>query len=115
MKSYIFLAALFVSVAQRKCRTAAAPSIPVCIQEKIEAIKKQPRWNPPASVEEYNYNGRKVFLFSSPCCDQYNEAYDENCRYLCAPSGGYTGKGDQKCADFKTVAKFVKLLWKDER
>ena len=37
--------------------------------------------NPPAEVNEYSYNGKKVFLFSSNCCDQYN-ASDSDCNYM---------------------------------
>jgi hypothetical protein len=90
-------------------------TVPSCIQEKIGQIKKEPKWNPPAEVNEYNYDGKKVFLFSSPCCDQYNNLYDSDCTLICAPSGGYTGKGDRKCEDFFEKAKHVKLIWKDER
>lgn len=115
MKSYIFTAVIFLSIAYQKCAKPPALTIPSCIQDKIQEIKNQPRWNPPASVEEYNYEGRRVFLFSSPCCDQYNELFDENCKYICAPTGGMTGKGDRKCEDFKDKAVFVKLVWKDER
>lgn len=78
--------------------------IPTCIKQKIEEIKAQPRWNPPAEINEYVYEERKVYLFSSNCCDQYNVVYDENCNPVCAPSGGFTGKGDMKCADFFTKA-----------
>ena len=90
-------------------------SIPVCILQHIEAIKKEPRWNPPAQVNEYNYNGKKVFLFSSDCCDQYNILCDDSCKTICAPSGGLAGKGDGKCEDFFKTANFVKLIWKDPR
>ena len=90
-------------------------SIPSCIRIKIEAIKKEPRWNPPAQVDEYTYNGKTVFLFSADCCDQYNMLYDNNCNTICAPSGGITGKGDGKCSDFFKTAKFIKLIWKDPR
>jgi hypothetical protein len=88
---------------------------PGCITEKIERIKAQPKWNPPAEVNEYLYNDRHVYLFSSPCCDQYNLLYDENCTAICAPSGGFTGKGDGKCPDFNEKAKHIRLVWKDER
>ena len=89
--------------------------IPACIQKKIDDIKAEAKWNPPAEVNEYIYNGQHVFLFSSNCCDQYIQLYDDSCNYLCAPSGGFTGKGDGKCADFSEKAKHVKLVWKDER
>lgn len=89
--------------------------IPACIQQKIDQIKAEPRWNPPAEVNEYLYNGSHVYLFSSNCCDQYNVVYDENCNPICAPSGGFTGKGDGKCPDFNEKAEHIKLVWKDER
>ena len=92
-----------------------AAQVPACIQAKIDTIRNSPRWNPPAEVNEYAYKGKRVFLFSSPCCDHFNELFDENCNYLCAPSGGFTGRGDMKCVDFKDSATFVKLVWKDER
>ena len=89
--------------------------IPSCIQKKIDQIKSVPKWNPPAEVNEYIYQGRHVYLFSADCCDQFNELYDSNCNYICAPSGGITGKGDMKCTDFSTTSQFVKLVWKDPR
>lgn len=89
--------------------------IPSCIQQRIDEIKTQPKWNPPAEVKEYIYQGKHVFLFSADCCDQYYTLVDENCNYICAPSGGITGKGDGKCADFSSAAKLVKLIWKDPR
>jgi hypothetical protein len=92
-----------------------AASIPACIQQRIDSIKKEPKWNPPAEVNEYTYNGKTVYAFSSPCCDFFNPVYGSDCNYLCAPDGGFTGKGDGKCADFSATAKHVKLIWKDDR
>lgn len=88
---------------------------PSCIQLKIDQIKTVPKWNPPAEVNEYIYQGKHVYLFSADCCDQYNELFDSKCNYICAPSGGITGDGDRKCTDFRTAAQFVKLVWKDPR
>jgi hypothetical protein len=90
-------------------------SIPSCIQKKIDEIKAQPKWNPPAEINEYIYQDKHVYLFSSNCCDQYNMLYDENCNPICAPSGGFTGRGDGKCTDFNEKAKKLRLVWKDER
>ena len=89
--------------------------VPQCVLKKIEEIKAQPKWNPPAEINEYLYNGIRVFLFTSDCCDQYIMLYDANCNYICAPSGGIAGSGDGKCADFYTKAKYIKLVWKDSR
>ena len=97
-----------------KKKNGNAVAIPACIQLKIDSIKNEPKWNPPAEVNEYTYNGKTVYLFSSNCCDQYNILVDENCHYLCAPSGGITGSGDRKCTDFNN-ATHVRLVWKDAR
>ena len=110
---YIFLL-LVLPFANQKCSKARS-DVPVCIQQRINEIKKEPKWNPPAEVNEYEYFGKKVYLFSSPCCDQYNKLYDSDCNVICAPSGGYTGAGDQKCKDFFEKATHLRLVWKDER
>jgi hypothetical protein len=110
---YLLLAGL-IALTREGCKNSTT-MIPSCVQQKINEIKTQPPWNPKATVFEYTYNGKKVYLFSSNCCDQYNMLYDENCNALCAPSGGFTGRGDRKCEDFKDKATGEKLVWKDER
>ena len=90
-------------------------AIPECVQQKIDSIQKEPRWNPPAEVNEYSYEGNQVYLFTSNCCDQDNSLYDYDCKNICAPTGGFTGKGDGKCNDFLEKAKLIKLVWKDKR
>jgi hypothetical protein len=115
MKLYLLITLLALTGTNQKCNKEGSVAIPSCIQQKIESIKAQPKWNPPAEVHEYKYAGKRVFLFSANCCDQYSELYDENCNYICAPSGGITGKGDRKCDDFLQNAKEVKLIWKDDR
>jgi hypothetical protein len=113
MKVFIVLAAT-LSLATKQC-TPRPKALPLCVRQKIEAIQREPKWNPAAEVNEYEYGGKRVYLFSSPCCDQYNTAVDGDCNYICAPSGGLTGKGDRKCEDFAANAKWIKLVWKDER
>lgn len=115
MKSILFTLTIFLAIAAKKCRREKTDSIPSCIQQKIDQIKKEPKWNPPAEVCEYSYKGKRVFYFSSNCCDQYNQVVDDNCNYICAPSGGLTGKGDRKCEDFNSSATKLRLVWKDER
>jgi hypothetical protein len=87
-------------------------SIPVCLKQKIEAFSRADAYNPPIKVDEYQYRGKRVFLFTADCCDQFDMLYDDSCQVLCASSGGFTGKGDGKCADFSTTAKHLKLIWK---
>ncbi len=115
MKSILFTITIFLVIAANKCRKENLPRLPGCIQSKIDAIKSEPAYNPPAVVKEYNYAGRRVFYFSSDCCDQYDMVVDENCNAVCAPSGGITGKGDGKCVDFFEIAREVRVVWQDER
>lgn len=110
---FIFLL-LAVPLLNQECNKSK-DTVPTCIQQKIEQVQKETKWNPPAEVNEYNYEGKRVYLFTSPCCDQYNNLYDSDCNLICAPSGGYTGTGDSKCRDFFEKAKHVKLIWKDHR
>ena len=42
-------------------------------------------------------DGQRFYLFTPPCCDQFNKLYDANGHYVCAPSGGFTGGGDGRC------------------
>ena len=92
--------------------TTIKDSIPACLAKQIETFKKKETTNPPIQVDEYQYKGKRVFLFTADCCDQFNMLYDENCKAICAPSGGFEGRGDHQCEDFSTDAKFVKLIWK---
>ena len=114
MKLLILLAAL-ISVGAPRCSKTTANGLPLCVQQKINAIRQQPKWNPPAQVNEYLYNGKTVYVISADCCDQFTTAYDSNCKVVCSPSGGITGRGDGKCTDFNDVAKHVRLVWKDAR
>lgn len=114
MRFIIPLVILFV-ISGLQCTKNNIADIPACVQKKINKIKAEPKWNPPATVAEYLYNGQKVYLFSSDCCDQYFKLYDSDCNYLCAPSGGFTGQGDGKCKDFYTSATLVREVWKDGR
>ncbi len=103
------------SAIESKATTAINQKAPACILQKIDSIKKEPVWNPPAEIYEYEYQGKKVYAISSNCCDFFNTVVDADCKYVCAPSGGFTGRGDGKCVDFFKMAKQVRLVWKDER
>jgi hypothetical protein len=92
--------------------TVVAPS---CIVEKIESIKQDHLWNPPAEIHEYEMAGKPVYAISADCCDRFTTVVDADCKYVCAPSGGFTGKGDGKCPEFFKNAKYIRLVWKDQR
>ena len=88
--------------------------LPSCIDSKINALKSEPVRNPPAEVWKWETNGSTYYYFNSPCCDQYNFLLNEKCETICAPDGGFTGKGDLKCPDFEENI-IRTLIWKDER
>ncbi|MEZ4793754.1 MAG: hypothetical protein R2783_09910 [Gelidibacter sp.] len=88
--------------------------IPNCIKESIEALKNQPIQNPPAEVWLWESNGKTYYYFNAACCDQFSILYNDKCELICAPDGGFTGKGDGKCPEFGESVKKI-LIWKDER
>ena len=111
----IYLSVLIVTaLLNSECRKTTM-DIPVCVQQRIEAIMAEPKWNPPAQVDEWIYKNEPVFLFSSDCCDQLLMLYDGSCSFICSPGGGIAGGGDGKCADFYESATHVRLVWKDNR
>jgi hypothetical protein len=87
-------------------------SIPPCVRKIIDDATKDIPPTTPLQIDEYSYQGKKGYLVTAACCDHYNVFYDENCKMICAPSGGFTGKGDEKCSDFNATAKHIKLIWK---
>ena len=99
------------NIPQPQNNEPAKDSIPACIRKIIRESGSHNQADTPTQIDEYRYKGKKVFLFSMPCCDQFNMLYDDKCKAICAPSGGITGRGDQQCADFKDSAKFVRKVW----
>ncbi len=85
--------------------------LPTCIKNKIDSFKLKEAHERPQRVVEYTYKGKKVYYVVMPCCDFFNEVYDDKCNFLGAPDGGFTGKGDGKIPDFFTEAKGEKLIW----
>ncbi len=110
----VLFAALMMTLILTQCKKDEIV-IPACIQQKIDSIKQSPRATPPVEVHLWEYGGRKVYLFSAPCCDQLVKVFDENCNYVCAPSGGITGYGDSTCTDFYQAAQHKAFLWRDDR
>jgi hypothetical protein len=111
---YLLLFLALPVLTSKQCRRQQT-AVPECIRKKIDSIRALPKWNPPARVSEYVYKGQQVYLFTSDCCDQYYMLYDSQCQYICAPSGGMTGTGDGQCWDFYQSAKFIRIVWEDER
>ena len=96
------------------CKKDSAP-IPPCIQQKIDSINTSSKRTPPAEVHLWTYQGRNVYLFNAPCCNEFVKVMDENCQYVCSPSGGPLKYGDSLCADFYQEAKYVGMIFRDGR
>jgi hypothetical protein len=79
---------------------------PSCLQAIIQ------RSNSPLEIWSYQYNNQIVYLAKGDCCDQYDQVYASDCSLLCAPSGGFSGKGDGKCPDFYDRATNGIPIWK---
>lgn len=103
---------LLASDCNKKKDPSATGDVPACVQQLIDEAAKATPPTTPVRVDEYTYKGEKVYLFTADCCDFYNILYDESCKKICAPSGGFTGGGDGKCPDFDSTAKQVKTIWK---
>lgn len=114
MKNTFILFSLFILNAS-DCKSNKTDTIPACIQQKIDEIKSQKVTNPPISIYQYTYNKQTVYYITAPCCDIPSTLYDKNCNKICAPDGGFTGKGDGKCTDFFDTRTDKKLIWKDAR
>lgn len=95
--------------------TPTEVSLSTCIKNKIDSFKLKEAHERPQRVVEYTYKGKKVYYVVMPCCDFFNEVYDENCKYLGAPDGGFTGRGDGKLPDFAEQAKPGKEIWKSAK
>ena len=88
---------------------------PLWLKEKIAELEKQKPHQAKSIITEYIYNGKKVYYIPADCCDQLNPLCDETGKIICYPSGGFTGKGDSKCLDFKPTSTEGKIIWEDAR
>jgi hypothetical protein len=90
-------------------------SLPVCVSALIEKFKSEEMTNPPIKIYRYMYKGKNVYYTSAPCCDNFSDLYNDSCRIMGHPDGGFTGRGDGKLPDFKDSATMETLLWEDPR
>lgn len=116
MKTLKIVAVLLILISFSGCGKALMPpGLPGCVREEIKKIQSEPVRNPPGSIWQYEYKGQTVYFIPAYCCDIPSRLLDSNCRLICNPDGGFTGRGDGKCADFFSVRTNEKLIWKDDR
>ncbi len=90
-------------------------NLPACIQKLVVQFQQEEKQNPPRSIYSYVYNGKPVFFVPAVCCDFFSDLYDDTCKLIAHPDGGFTGRGDGTAPDFMQIRTNEKLLWKDER
>jgi YHS domain-containing protein len=116
MKSPTVFLSILVLLLIIGCTPSTAPAgSPKWIKDLIATYEKEPVGNPPQSIWHYEYNGQTVYYVPPQCCDQFSKLYTENGEVLCAPDGGFTGRGDVKCSDFFQARENGRLIWQDAR
>ena len=114
MKARFLIIVVFV-ILMAGCSQTTQTGNPTWVDQLIEKYKSDPVGNPPQSIWRYEYNGQVVYYIPAQCCDMYSTLYDAGGNVMCAPDGGFTGKGDGKCADFFAERTNEQLVWQDAR
>ncbi|UJR32531.1 hypothetical protein I4U23_019993 [Adineta vaga] len=111
MRTFI-LAIIFIAIAASfSSATAKTAEIPKCIHKMIDGLNSTPRLSPYIRIDSYMYRGKITYLATSSCCDRFNPLFDGECRQICVPSGGFTGRGDGKCIDFGEKGQQLENIW----
>ncbi len=96
----LWVGLLFVGACQShgdpKLTTPAAP-MPAWLQQRLAEYERMDEAARPVAVRSWVDQGQRFYYVVAGCCDRFNEVYDQNGQYACAPDGGFTGRGDGKC------------------
>ncbi len=114
MKTH-FLVLITAVILLAGCSQSTQSTNPAWVDKLIKQYESEPVGNPPQSIWSYEYNGQAVYFVPAQCCDQYSSLYDASGNVICAPDGGFTGRGDGKCPDFFDQRTNEQLIWKDSR
>jgi hypothetical protein len=88
---------------------------PAWVTALIRQFETEPVANPPAFVARYDYKGQDVYFVPQRCCDIMSVVYTSDAAIVCHPDGGFTGKGDGKCADFFAERRNERIIWRDSK
>jgi hypothetical protein len=111
---WVLLVFLVVIIFLAGCSPAQSTN-PRWVDQLIGTFESDPVGNPPRSIWRYEYKGQDVYFFPAQCCDQYSKLFDASGNLICAPDGGFTGKGDGRCPDFFALRTDETLIWQDPR
>jgi hypothetical protein len=84
-----------------------------CLAQLIETASSRSPGNPAYSFSACTYHGATVYYSPPQCCDQFSVLIDPSCNPICAPDGGFTGRGDGRCDDFDGAT--CRVVWTDPR
>jgi hypothetical protein len=115
LNTTLFLALLLAGVVSfTGCRKADLElGYPNCVEKMIEDIEDRNDNPPQARISRWEVDGLTYYALDPGCCDQFIELYDEDCNYVCAPSGGIGGQGDGLCPSW-TEQPTITLVWEDQ-
>jgi len=86
---------------------------PTWVKAMIGQFETQRVTTPPAFVARYDYKGQDVYFVPQRCCDIMSVVYNSEGTIVCHPDGGFTGKGDEKCADFLVDRRNERIVWRN--
>jgi hypothetical protein len=101
-------------VAAKTITDSVAP-LPFCITEMILKMKAEPITNPPRKIYSYTLKNKTVYYLEGICCDNFSDLYNDSCKLIAHPDGGFTGRGDGTMPTFHEDKKNEKLIWEDKR
>ncbi|OQY95962.1 MAG: hypothetical protein B6D37_04170 [Sphingobacteriales bacterium UTBCD1] len=86
--------------------------IPSCIQTQIESFKQSSLCDKTATVKQYEFLGKTVYVFDEGgcCCDRAASVVDENCNSL-GILGGIAGITKINGVVFSDSAVYRRTIW----
>jgi hypothetical protein len=100
-------------------RASSAPSsrveiagVPEWLRIRLADYDAQGAASAPRAVYAVAYGGGTAYYVQAGCCDQLDPLIDANGVLLCHPSGGFTGRGDEKCASKLPPADQRREVWR---
>jgi hypothetical protein len=92
------------------CKKSVSPSD--CMQSKVDEFKSSVLCTSDASVKEYSFQNKFVYVFTEGYCvsDWQESVYDMDCSYL-GYLGGFGGATKINGVDFYSNAKYKRTVW----
>ena len=79
------------------------------LKDTIAKAKEQPHFA--QAIYRLQSDSETYYLVVPGCCDRFSVLYTEEGKSVCAPSGGFTGRGDGKCTHLDLKAMKRTKIW----